>query len=126
MTITFTIPIRTVSEANKTGEHWSHKSKRHRGQRTAVIYAIKPWVLSQTKEILPCIVTLTRIAPRRLDIGDNLPMSQKTIRDQLAELLTGQEGAGRGDGDDRLTFIYKQEKGKPKEYAVIVEIQSLS
>jgi hypothetical protein len=62
-------------------------------------------------------VTLTRIAPRPLDL-DNLAMSQKGVRDELAVVL--------GLPDDRdgywVTWRYGQRRGEPKQYAVEVEI----
>jgi len=115
-----TIPMRTVSEANMTGEHWAKKSKRHKEQRKLIIFIFKPQMPLPIS--LPIKITLTRIAPRKLDVGDNLPMSMKTIRDQLAEILTGVDKAGRGDGDERLQFEYKQEKGRPREYSVKIEL----
>lgn len=121
--IKFKIPIRTVSEANMTGEHWTKKSKRHKAQRVAVSLMFNAMPFYRKDPIsLPCKIIMTRIAPRKLDIGDNLPMSLKTIRDEIAEHLTGETKAGRGDGDERLQFEYKQEKGLPKEYAVRIEI----
>jgi len=64
------------------------------------------------------VITLTRIAPRRLDPGDNLNSSMKAVRDGIADAL------GIDDGDARLTWKYAQRKGNPKEYAVEVEVEN--
>ena len=59
---------------------------------------------------------LTRIGPRRLD-SDNLAAALKHVRDGVADAL------GMDDGDPRLVWLYGQRRGKPGEYAVLVEIQ---
>jgi hypothetical protein len=63
-------------------------------------------------------ITLTRIAPRVLDT-DNLASGLKAVRDGVADAL------GVNDGSSRLTWRYAQERGKPREYAVRVEIQAV-
>lgn len=108
------IPIRTVSEANSS-EHWTKKHRRKQAQRFALEFGLA-WYKKEIR--LPCHITLTRIAPRSLDTGDNLPCSFKHIRDVIAELITGDKRPGLADSDERLTWEYKQEKGKPKQYAI--------
>lgn len=118
MTLKFDIPLKTVSEANSR-EHWIKKSARHKLQRNAVAAIIKPHVY---KISVPCKIKLIRISPRKLDLGDNLPMAFKSIKDQLGEMICNEKVKGRGDGDDRILWEYNQERGKPKEYAVRIEI----
>ena len=66
----------------------------------------------------PIVVTLTRIAPRLLDVGDNLSGgSLKSLRDGIADWL------GVPDNDPRVTWLYDQRKGEPKKYAVEVEVR---
>jgi hypothetical protein len=60
-------------------------------------------------------VTITRIAPRELD-SDNLASCAKGIRDGVADALRVD------DGDERIRWTYKQERGKP---AVRVDIEFL-
>lgn len=116
--VSWTIPIKTVSEAN-SNEHWRTKAKRHQQQQHFVRLAYKPPSL---KKMTPCQVTLTRLAPRRLD-SDNLQMSFKWIRDELADLILPEEIKtyvnrkgklktlkGRADDDPRITWLYSQEK----------------
>ena len=62
-------------------------------------------------------ITITRIAPRSLD-HDGLVAGAKSIRDGISD------GLGfKNDSDPALDWIYDQRKGKPKEYAVHVEIK---
>lgn len=105
-----TLPIKTVSEANRR-EHWAKKAARVKAHRKAA------WLLTPA-HALPCIVRLTRIAPRALDEGDNLPASLKAVRDGIADRL------GVDDRDDRVTWVYYQRRGRPGEYAVEVELEA--
>jgi len=112
------VPIRTVSEANMTGEHWTKKHRRHKLQKQAV----KDEFIKISEKInTPCEVNLTRIAPRNLDY-DNLCSSQKTIFDALCDCIIPGLKAGRADGEGKIKAHYFQEKGRPKEYAVKIEI----
>ena len=121
--ITLKIPIKTVSEANKTGEHWTQKHKRHKAQRCIIA---KYWMCKILGQPIPtrAKITFTRIAPRSLD-SDNLQSAFKTIRDQLCELITGITQKGRADSGDRFQYEYNQRKGESKEYAIEIMIESV-
>ncbi len=67
------VPIRLESIAN-ISERWSATAKRKREHRTSVWYALRA---AKAPHALPCVVTLTRIAPRQLDSHDNLRHSLK-------------------------------------------------
>lgn len=113
------LPIKTVSEANSS-EHWTKKHKRHKAQQWAI------WIeftKIENKIPLPCYVKLTRVSPRFLDIGDNLPCAFKWIKDSIATHLTGISAYGRADDCKEITWEYDQEKGKPQ--SVKVEIFTL-
>ena len=84
-------------------------------------YLSNPNGLGEIDFPLPCEITLTRIAPREYDY-DNLISSFKYIVDEIAGRLIKDKPKGHSDRDKRLHWIYKQEKGKPKEYALKVEI----
>ena len=126
--LTLTLPIRTVSEAN-CSEHWHKKAVRHTQQQ----WAIRLLFATNMPDIkLPCTVKLIRLAHRVLD-SDNLQMSMKFIRDELAEILTGtvpkysrtKKGKlraikGHSDSDPRITWQYGQEKSK--EMGIRIEI----
>lgn len=101
------LPIRIESVAN-VREHWARKAKRAKAHRQAA--------MAVPAHPLPCVVTLTRIAPRKLD-DDNLASGFKALRDGIADRLSVD------DGDPRIRFVYRQQTGQPKQYAARVEIQ---
>lgn len=115
MDVTIRIPIRTQSEANMR-EHWAPKANRAKVQRQTVEWHVRAKAPPPDG---PLDIYLTRIAPRALD-GDNLQTSFKAIRDGIAKAL--------GLRDDRegkhVDWFYSQERGQPKEYAVLVRIVS--
>lgn len=106
MSTTF-IPLRLVSVANAR-EHWAQRAKRAKAHRMAA--------MAVPKHSLPCVVTITRIAPRTLDT-DNNASAAKALRDGIADRL------GVKDNDPRVTWRYDQRRGKPREYAVEVKIE---
>ena len=74
---------------------------------------------------LPITISLIRIAPRSLDKEDNLPASMKFFKDYIADYLIPGKAAGRADDSDQLAWKFGQEKGKPKEYALRVSIDTI-
>ena len=110
----FVIPVRTKSELNMH-EHWRARQKRAKDQRTgARLCALA--VIGNEVTTLPKIITLTRIAPGKLD-SDNLAGSCKHVRDGIADAI------GMDDGDERLTWLYAQRRGAKGEYSVDVVIE---
>lgn len=111
------LPIRTRSEANQR-EHWAPKAKRVKEQRFVARNALchHPAWPDLYEAGGPFRIELTRISPRGLN-DDNLVRSMKAIRDGIADAL------GIDDGDPRLTWVYRQERGDPKEYKVGVTIE---
>lgn len=107
--ISFSIPVKTESEANKR-EHWAVKAKRAKRQRDAA-YAMRQKI-TKYEIPLPIVVKLTRVGKRKLD-DDNLARSFKAIRDGIADAL------GLDDGDERIRWHYAQKTG---EYSVDVVI----
>jgi hypothetical protein len=116
--VTLRLPIRTVSEAN-CFEHWTKKHARHKAQKQAVALALNP---QRSRIKLPCHIKITRVAPRKLDQHDNLPMSVKYILDTCCAIITGDFRPGRADDDERITVSYEQEKNS--DYSVIIEFFS--
>ena len=116
------LPIKTVSEANLSHEHWTKKHARHKKQKEAIRLACGNRI---TPDMLPCQIKLTRIAPRFLDKHDNLPCSFKFILDSLASLLVPGKANGQADNDKRIQVTYDQIKGIPHEYAIEIEIISV-
>lgn len=109
--ITVTLPIRAVSITNMR-EHWARRSRRAKQQRMAALA-----IPGLDASWLPCVVTLTRIAPRELD-DDNIRSACKSLRDGVADRL------GIDDRDPRVRWEYGQERGGVREYAVRVEIRT--
>jgi hypothetical protein len=118
--VRFAIPLKTVSGANSR-EHWGAKAKRVAKERAQTGLAIlvagaKTTLKGYAPSASRIVVTLTRVAPRALDEGDNLPASLKGVRDELAKAM------GLDDRDRRLAFVYLQRRGAVREHAVEVEI----
>jgi hypothetical protein len=113
------VPIKIVSEANNF-DYWRRKNKRKKKNNEDLKYHLNVY----TPPKLPCLIKLTRISPRKLDY-DNLVFSQKYILDTICDFLLPGLKAGRADGDSRITVEYHQEKRKPKEFGLQVEIFSL-
>lgn len=107
------IPIRTKSELNAC-EHWGKRYRRRKAQREMIFYELAS--RSTRKPKAPIDIWLTRIAPRMLDIDDNLNASFKAIRDGIADWI------GIDDKSNLLRWRYSQKKGGVGEYAIIVEI----
>ena len=102
-----------LKSAANLREHWAVRSKRVRAEREAAHVVVRAAGGRGIK--LPAKVTITRIAPRELD-DDNLQAAAKGIRDGVAD------GLGlAGDRHPGLTWIYKQEKGKPSAVRIEVE-----
>jgi hypothetical protein len=127
-TITWELPIKTVSEAN-CSEHWTKKARRHKAQQWVVRLAFNGLKNPIT---LPCCVKMTRLGSRYTD-SDNLLTALKFVRDEVSECLIPEKRAsyvtkegktkaikGRADDDPRITWQYDQEKAK--KYAVRIEI----
>ena len=108
----FLVPIRTKSSLNQR-EHWATKARRVKAERKATYWASIGSGVHRAP--LPCVVTLTRIAPRQMD-GDNLQGALKGVRDEVAACL------GVDDRDARVTWVYGQERGKAREYGVRVDL----
>lgn len=126
--ICWTIPIRTVSEANSS-EHWTKKAKRHKQQQFFVRLAYKKFI---EKLDFPCTVTMIRLSPRPLD-DDNLRSAFKYIRDEISECIFPEKAGvymtkkgkvkkikGRADSDERIIWHYLQEKSPG--YGIRIEI----
>lgn len=102
--------VYTVTESNAK-RHWRPKAQRaklHRATAFATLRSQKPRV--------PCVVTMTRIAPRQLD-DDNLPSALKHVRDGIADAL------GIDDRDPRVTWQCAQKTDGRGYYAVDVMIE---
>jgi hypothetical protein len=111
------VPIKTVSEANARDGHWSKRDARVSAQRQAVAFATRGAINAADRKtpLLPATVHLVRISPSEGLDDDNLKISQKAVRDQLAAEL-----GLPNDRDKRIAFTYDQRRGR--EYAVEISI----
>ena len=92
-------------------EHHYARAKRVRTERETVSWFLR----GQVKPPLPCVVTLTRIAPSNgLDPFENLPSSLKGCVDAFAQWI------GVDDKDPAVRYVAKQERGP---WSVRIEVQ---
>lgn len=105
------VPIRIESVANLR-EHYHARARRAREHLSATWYALRA---AKAPHSVPCTVTITRVAPRKLD-DDNAISGMKACRDGVALWL------GVDDGDERITWRYAQRQGGVREYAAEVRI----
>ena len=115
--ISLVLPIRLVSVANLR-EHWAKKAKRTAEHRSIASMALRKHthlVYEKDKTLKHILISISRIAPRMLD-GDNLQSACKGLRDGIADALLVP------DNHPNILWEYKQHRGRPKEYAVHVEI----
>ena len=119
MGVEFLIPGSFPSVSNLR-EHWRVKAARVKKQRAeAGLFTVLQVGLTYSADLQAFggIVTLTRFAPRKLDT-DNLAGSLKACRDGIAS------GLGVDDGDERISWVYAQEKCKNGEQAVRVTVEA--
>jgi hypothetical protein len=123
-----TIPgLRLVSEAN-SHTHWRSRQQRARMQRETArahvlskVMGARPqsWSTAWSLDAAtPLRVTITRIAPRRLD-SDNAVGSAKAVRDGIADAFRVD------DNDPRIEWVVCQSAGGAKEYAVNIRIEAV-
>ena len=114
------LSLRIVSEANRR-DHWRVKAARtqlHRiSAQCAFDYHRNPGALIRAGvPVSGLTVTMTRIAPRRLD-DDNLASGFKAVRDGVAAWL------GIDDGSPLIRWVCAERKGPPKGYAAEVVVE---
>jgi hypothetical protein len=114
--------MRLVNALNAR-EHYMVRARRTKQQRNTIWLMLRSAYGSAdaVNPKMPLRVTITRIAPRALDRGDNLEASCKAVRDGVADWL------GIDDRDPRVSWVCEQVKGGlPREYAVRVDIDEVS
>ena len=119
MRLEFLIPGAVPSTPNLR-EHWAAKARRVKKQREqSRLLARLNAGLTFSADVMAFggTVTLTRVAPRKLD-DDNLAGSLKATRDGIASAL------GVDDGDSRVEWKYAQERCKNGEQTVRVQIEA--
>lgn len=114
-----TIPMRLISEANSS-DHWAVKRKR---RQSIDYYFLMHWNVKSPKILLPCVVQLSRYAPRGLD-EDNLIHAFKGLKDTIADKIIPGLAKGRADGSKEICWEYYQFRTKDKKYAISIHICS--
>ena len=96
---------------NAREHHYARASRTKRERQTA------HWLMLDAKRPpLPVLVRLVRVSPRKFD-DDNLQGAFKAVRDGVADAY------GIADNDPSLIrFEYDQERGKPDQYVVRIEV----
>lgn len=107
----YLIPLKTVNGQNAR-EHWQQRRRRVKLERDATAFVVKPFPV-------PCIVRLIRISPGTLD-DDNLAGALKSVRDEVAKIC-GVDDKPSGP----ITWVYAQERCKPKQFGVRVEFLAI-
>ena len=120
--IDWIIPMETVSESN-ISEFWGKRATRRRAQKNAIWVKWKgtSYDSKGVRIKMPCVIKISRISPRSLD-DDNLRGALKAVRDGIADCINPGRAPGRADNIPGMSFEYSQEKGKPKEKAVRIQI----
>ena len=115
--VAISVPLRTGRGQNDR-EHWAAKARRVKAERQGMHWGMVTAAPGRQRfgSLLPCTVTLTRVAPSAGLDGDNLQGSLKACRDGVADWL------GVDDRDPRVTWHYEQRRGGRGEYAVEVSI----
>jgi len=112
--LTITLPIATKSLSNQRW-HWAQRSRAAKAQRGPTSLVVRSAMAAEPIG-LPCVVKLTRIAPRALD-DDNLRGALKSVRDGVADAF------GLDDRDPKLSWEYGQRKGAVRENAVEIRVE---
>lgn len=118
----WTIPVKLESEANIRDQHWSITSRRRNNYIRNVkdAFVIDPITIS-----IPITLTLIRIAPKSLDF-DNFVFAFKKIRDYVCDQLIPGLKSGHADNSKMIVIKYEQQRGKPREYAIKIVMETLN
>ncbi len=110
-------PFKFINFDNSNA-HWS---KKQGTKHTLYFEFLLPNRIALKRIQLPCVAKIIRISPRVQDF-DNYVYNCKCIRDFIADILIPGKAPGQADSDKRIEWRYEQEKGKPKQFAIRIEI----
>lgn len=103
-----------TSPGGNNREHHMVRARRVKKERTTVAWVL----LDKPRPALPVVVTLMRRAPSSGLDDDNLTMSLKAVRDQVAVWL------GVDDKDPRVQWEYDQLRDKL--WSVTIEVAAMA
>ena len=106
-----------INFANQS-HHWS---KKKRIKETLYFEFYYPNTIPLKRIELPVVVKIIRIAPKPFD-QDNYIYNCKCIRDFISWIFFPDKAYGHGDSSKDITWQYCQEKGKPKQHALKIQI----
>lgn len=117
--MTFLVPMKLAGGMNVRDSHWRQRARRVKQERACVAaFAPLPYVWKQlAAESETFRITLTRVAPRRMD-SDGWVARAKGVRDEVARLL------GIDDGSSRLLWLYAQERGAVRQNGVRITVEA--
>lgn len=123
-TVFISLPIRTSNPSNTSRGNSrtiaiirSQLDARHRKIAFMLtLHALREAGLSRV-DLVPAVVTLTRVSGGKLDAHDGLRSALKRVVDGVADAL------GVDDGGPFVRWQYDQRKGPPKTYAVEIRIE---
>ncbi len=113
MNAVIVLPMRLRSGPN-TRLHWRQRARTTKAERSAAWANTVGWRLAD-KEV--AVVTLTRLAPRKMD-DDNLQGVLKAVRDGVADRL------GVRDDDPQVQWRYGQESAGTRFYGVRIALDT--
>ena len=114
-----TIPNLVTKSGDNSHVHWRTKAAKVKRER----YLTRLFLGARRAWEWPVVVTITRISPRPLDSA-GLASALKGIEDETAAWLGVDDG--RAERAEAVLWIKLNERGKPKEHAVRVEIEALA
>ena len=115
------LPLRLTNTKSRH-EHWTRQAQRTKIQRQYVFEHLMHLWEDGPLLGLPLVITLTRIAPRALDTGDNLPYVFSACRDAVSDWLCGHYLKGQ-DRQDGLEWMYQQKRIAPHFYSVEIRVE---
>lgn len=120
--------LRLIAESNRS-EHWAEKAKRVKAERKAVADAFArsgQAPINYAEGLLASgtrvRVTITRIAPRRLEDSDNLASACKHVRDEIARALGLKSDSDRGNGGAIEWACDERKSDRPRKYATEISV----
>lgn len=123
MTTILRIPVHAKTVSPNRQEHWTARHARKRFIVSKLLDAWEELYLARTdyEALMPLEVVLTRYSSHTMD-GDNLQGALKSVRDAVAGLLLPNKAPGQADGDNRLSWVYRQAKGAKDQLLIEVNL----
>lgn len=99
------IPGLRLGRGQNAREHHFTRARRVAHEKNVVTLVLRGTVARTMLAVAPLAVTITRVAPGKGLDDDNATSSAKAVRDAIAGVL------GIDDGDERVDWLVRQERG---------------